>query len=65
MDGVECFVLIGYFAYGEERKVWVGRSDYLIRRIEDRSETLKREEVRTNIVINQELADSRFTERGY
>jgi outer membrane lipoprotein-sorting protein len=65
VDGIECLVLVGYFASGEECKVWVGRGDYLIRRIEERSETTKREEVRTNIAINQELADSRFTERGY
>jgi hypothetical protein len=65
VGGVDCLVLIGYFASGEECKVWVGRDDYLIRRIEERSETMKREEVRTNIAINKELADSRFTERGY
>lgn len=65
MDGIDCFVLIGYFATGEECKVWVGRGDYLIRRIEERSETTKRVEVRTRIAVNQEISDSRFSERGY
>lgn len=65
VDGVGCSVLAGYFATGGECKVWVGRGDYLIRRIEERGETFKREEVRTQIAVNQEIADSRFSERGY
>jgi outer membrane lipoprotein-sorting protein len=65
VDGIDCFVVVGYFATGEECKVWVGRGDYLIRRIQERSETMQREEVRTQIVVNQEIPDSRFSQRGH
>jgi outer membrane lipoprotein-sorting protein len=73
-DGVECVVLAGRCGYrpkraghyaSEECKIWVGHKDHLIRRIEDRTEGMIREEVRTQIVINQEIPDSRFSERGY
>jgi hypothetical protein len=65
VDGVECVVLVGHYAsVPTECKMWVGRSDHLVRRIEERSEGMRREEVRTQIVVNQEISDSRFTERG-
>jgi outer membrane lipoprotein-sorting protein len=64
VDGVDCFVLVGYFASGEECKLWIGHGDYLIRRIETRSETLEQEEVRTQVAINQDIGDSQFTKRG-
>ena len=64
MDGIECFVVVGYFPSGGECKVWIGRSDHLIRRLEERSETMKREEVRTQIVVNQDIPDSRFSQAG-
>lgn len=64
VDGIECLVLVGYFASGEECKVWVGREDYLIRRIEERSETMRREDVRKQIVVNKDIAESRFTAQG-
>jgi hypothetical protein len=64
-DGVECVVLVGRYRNVPERKIWVGRTDHLIRRIEERSEGMMREEVRTQIVVNQETPDSRFSERGY
>jgi outer membrane lipoprotein-sorting protein len=63
-DGVECVVLIGYLSSGNERKVWIGRIDHLIRRIEDRSKDGTREEVRTQIVVNHDIPDSRFSEQG-
>jgi outer membrane lipoprotein-sorting protein len=61
-DGVECFVLVGSYSSGESR-VWVGRQDHLIRRIEDRSKFGTRKEVRTQISVNQDIADSRFSEQ--
>lgn len=64
-DGVECVVLVGHYRNVPERKIWVGRTDHLIRRIEDRSQVMTREEVRTQIVVNQEIPDSRFSKRGY
>jgi outer membrane lipoprotein-sorting protein len=73
-DGVECVVLVGINRYrpkptgpyaSEEWKIWVGRLDHLIRRIEKRSDGSMQEEVRTQIVVNQEIPDSRFSERGY
>jgi outer membrane lipoprotein-sorting protein len=64
-DGVECVVLVGHYRNVPERKIWVGRTDHLIRRIEDRSQGMMREEVRTQIVVNEEIPDSRFSERGY
>jgi outer membrane lipoprotein-sorting protein len=64
-EGVECVVLGGHYASVKECKIWVGRTDHLIRRIEERSGGMIREEVRTQIVVNQEIPDSRFSERGY
>ncbi len=73
-NGVECLILAGNDADGDERIVWIGREDHLIRRIEDRWKgwTRKewqwkggtREEVRTQIVVNQDIADSRFSKEG-
>lgn len=63
-DGVSCVVIIGAFASGGECKIWVGLKDHLIRRIEERSKNGTREEVRTQIVANQDIPDSRFTEQG-
>lgn len=63
-DGIKCTVLLGYFASGEQRTIWVGSNDHLIRRIEDRYNTSRREEVHTQIVVNQDIADSRFSEHG-
>jgi hypothetical protein len=63
-DGVECVVIVGYLASETERKVWIGRKDHLIRRIEERSMNETRVEVRREIVINGEVADVRFSERG-
>jgi hypothetical protein len=64
-EGVECVVLVGHYASVQECKIWVGRTDHLIRRIEERSEGMMREQVRTEIVVDQEIPDSRFSERGY
>jgi len=64
-DGVECVVLVGHYASVQECKIWVGRADHLIRRIEERSQAMMREEARTQIIVNQEIPDSRFSERGY
>jgi hypothetical protein len=64
-EGVECVVLVGHYASVQECKIWVGRTDHLIRRIEERSQGMMREEVRTQIVVNEEIPDSRFGERGY
>lgn len=63
-DGVASVVLVGYMRDGEERKLWVGKHDHLIRRIEERSKTGTREEVRRQIVLDQDIADSRFSEHG-
>jgi len=65
-DGVECVVLVGnnYASVRTECKIWIGRTDHLIRRIEERSEGMRREEVRNQIVINEEIPDSRFSQRG-
>jgi len=64
VNGVGCFVLVGSYSTGGECKVWVGRTDYLIRRIEERTQTMTREEVRRQIVVNQDIPDSRFSEQG-
>jgi hypothetical protein len=73
-SGVESLILAAVDKDGTERKVWIGREDHLIRRIEERSKgwTRKgwqwkgqtREEVRTQIVVNRDLADSRFSKEG-
>jgi len=73
IDNVDCVVLAGGYGYQSERaghyainecKIWVGREDHLIRRIERRSEKSVQEEIRTQIVINKDIPDSKFTERG-
>jgi len=73
-SGVESLILAGVDKDGTERKVWIGREDHLIRRIEERSKGWTRngwqfkggthEEVRTQIVVNRDLADSRFSKEG-
>jgi outer membrane lipoprotein-sorting protein len=63
-DGVHCVVVVGNLATGGECKIWVGLKDHLIRRIEERSKNGIREEVRTQIVVNQDILDSRFSEKG-
>jgi hypothetical protein len=73
-SGVESSILTAVDKDGTERKVWIGREDHLIGRIEERSKgwTRKgwqwkgqtREEVRTQIVVNRDLEDSRFSKEG-
>jgi outer membrane lipoprotein-sorting protein len=67
-DGVECVVIVGYLAIGTEReterRVWIGREDHLIRRIEERWKTGTTVEARRQIVTNEDIADSRFSEQG-
>lgn len=73
-NGVERLVLVGEDAEGDIFKVWIGSKDHLVRRIEERWKGKKhngwdwkggwREEVRTEIVVNQDLADSRFSKEG-
>jgi outer membrane lipoprotein-sorting protein len=63
-DGVECIVVVGFYKNDGECKVWIGREDHFIRRIEERSTQDTQEQVRTRIVVNQEISDSRFSEQG-
>ncbi|HSB10462.1 MAG TPA: hypothetical protein VLM38_13320 [Blastocatellia bacterium] len=64
VEGVECVVLVGYHAAGGEHKLWVGNKDHLIRRIEERSKTGSQEEVRTQILVDRDIPDSRFSKEG-
>lgn len=62
-DGVECVVLVGYNNIDRECKLWIGRKDFLIRRIFEADEDgTTHDEVRTNITVNQSIPDSRFVE---
>lgn len=63
-DGVDSVVVAGDVGSGEERKVWIGRKDYLVRRIEERSKDSTYQEVRKHILVDREIADSRFSESG-
>jgi outer membrane lipoprotein-sorting protein len=73
-NGVECMGLVGTESDGDELKVWVGREDHLIRRIHEKRKGWTRngwkweggthEEMRTDIVVDQEIADSRFSKEG-
>ena len=63
-DGVECVVLAGHLDSGTKERIWISREDHLVRRIEERSKYGTHVEVRTQIVIDQEIADSRFSEQG-
>jgi outer membrane lipoprotein-sorting protein len=64
VDGVDSVVVAGYLGSGEEYKVWIGSEDHLVRRIEKRSKDSTYQEVRKHILVNREIADSRFSESG-
>lgn len=64
VDGVRCAVVRGYLESGAERKLWIDSKDYLIRRIAERSDSMTVEELHTQILVNQDIADSRFSEQG-
>lgn len=64
VGGVECVVLLGELPSGGERKIWVGRRDNLIRRIQERFGNVKLDEVLTKISVNRDIVDSCFSENG-
>lgn len=64
VDGVRCTVVRGYVKSGTERKLWIDSKDYLIRRIAERSDDTTVEELHTQILVNQEIANARFSEQG-
>jgi outer membrane lipoprotein-sorting protein len=73
-NGVECMKLVGTETDGDELKVWIGREDHLIRRVQEKMKGWSgyewkwkgatHEEMHTDIVVNQEIADSRFSKEG-
>lgn len=64
VDGVRCTVVSGYLKSGTERKLWIDSKDYLIRRIAERSDSTTVEQLHTQILVNQDIANSRFSEQG-
>jgi len=63
-DGVDCLMLVGSFRTGTEVKLWIGRRDYLVRRLQQLGKDVKIDEVRRDILVGHEIPDSRFTEQG-
>lgn len=60
IDGVDCYRVSG-MRRGERMDVWIGRNDYLIRKLEYLLKGNKNVELRESLVVNQEVPPALFS----
>ena len=59
LDGVDCYRVSGSHR-NERMDLWIGRSDYLLRKVEYQLMGSKNVELHQSLVVNQEVSPALF-----
>jgi outer membrane lipoprotein-sorting protein len=60
-EGVDCFVVRGYHPFGFPIDIWIGKSDFLLRRMREQNDDgTVDEEIRRNVKLGEPIAEDVF-----